>query len=150
MRICSFILAGAALAASALAEQKLGKPLTLTKSMAVGDVLANPAPLTGKTVQVKGKVSEVCQMAGCWMSLTGDGKALRIKVKDGEIEFPKDSIGKMAIAEGTLEKMELSREQMIARAKHEAEEQGRKFDPKSIKSGSTIYQIQGVGALLLD
>ena len=68
MRICTFILA-AALATSALAEQKLGKPLTLTKSMAVGDVLANPAPLAGKTVQVKGKVSEVCQMAGCWMSL---------------------------------------------------------------------------------
>ena len=149
MRICTFILA-TALATSALAEQKLGKPLTLTKSMAVGDVLANPASLAGKTVQVKGKVSEVCQMAGCWMSLTGDGKALRIKVNDGDIVFPKESIGKMAIAEGTLEKMELSREQMIARAKHEAEEQGRKFDPKSIKRGSTIYQIQGAGAVLLD
>ena len=56
----------------------------------------------------------------------------------------------MAIAEGKLEKMELSREELISRAKHEAEEQGRKFDPKSVKAGKTIYQIQGIGAVLLD
>lgn len=118
--------------------------------MTVADVMANPSPLAGKTVQVKGKISEVCQMAGCWMSLVDGENVLRIRVNDGDIVFPKESVGKMAIAEGKLEKMQLSREQMIARAKHEAEEQGRKFDPKSVKGGKTIYQIQGVGAVLLD
>ena len=34
--------------------------------------------------------------------------------------------------------------------KHEAEEQGRKFNAGSVKSGSTIYQIQGTGALILE
>lgn len=150
MRTRVLILFGAALAVPAFAEQKLGKPLTLPKPTAVAAVLSDPEPFAGKTVQVKGKVAEVCQMAGCWMSLTDEGKSLRIKVNDGDIVFPKDSVGKMAIAEGKLEKMELTREQMIARAKHEADEQGRKFDPKSIKSGKTIYQIQGVGAILLD
>ena len=150
MRTTAFVLTLLAVPVSTLAAEKLGKPLTLAKPMMVADVMANPSPLAGKTVQVKGKISEVCQMAGCWMSLVDGENVLRIKVNDGDIVFPKDSVGKMAIAEGKLEKMELCREQMISRAKHEAEEQGRKFDPKSVKAGKTIYQIQGVGAVLLD
>jgi hypothetical protein len=35
-------------------------------------------------------------------------------------------------------------------ARHEAEEQGRKFDPASIQAGKVLYQIQGTGAVLLD
>jgi hypothetical protein len=101
---------------------------------------------------VKGKVTEVCQMMGCWMSLADPetGQLLKIKVDDGDIVFPKDSIGKMAIAEGKLTKLELTREQAIQTAKHEAEEQGRKFNPASVTKGVTIYQIQGVGAQILD
>ena len=41
-------------------------------------------------------------------------------------------------------------EQAVAKAKHTAEEQGRKFDPASVKSGTTIYQIEGTGAQLLN
>ena len=133
------------------ADQKLGQPLTAKESLTLTALYAKPDPLVGKTVQVKATVTEVCQAMGCWMSLSDtDGHTLRIKVDDGVIVFPKDSVGKTAIAEGKLEKMELTRDQMIARAKHEAEEQGRKFDPKSIKIGKTIYQIQGVGAVVLD
>lgn len=146
--VCVFTLL--TLPFSIFAVQKLGKPLTLDKPMTVADVMANPSSLAGKMVQVKGKISEVCQMAGCWMSLVDGENILRIKVNDGDIVFPKESVGKMAIAEGKLEKMELTRDQMIARAKHEADEQGRKFDPKSVKAGKTIYQIQGVGAMVLD
>ena len=134
------------------AEVKLGKPLTLTESVSVDKLLAKPDDFVGKTVQVKGKVTEVCQMMGCWM-LLGDpetGKTVKIKVDDGVIVFPKDAAGKMVIAEGKLVKLELTKEQVIARAKHEAEEQKRKFDPSKIKSGETIYQIEGAGAVLLD
>jgi len=100
---------------------------------------------------VKGKVTEVCQMMGCWMNLTdGSGKMIRIKVEDGDITFPKDSVGKMAVAEGKLTRSELSKEQVIAVAKHEADEQGRKFDPASVKDGKTVYQIAGTGAIILE
>ena len=111
-----------------------------------------PAAYVGKTIQVKGKITEVCQMMGCWMNLADPetGKLLKIKVNDGDIVFPKDSIGKLAIAEGKLVKIELTREQAVEKAKHEAEEQGRKFNPASVKSGATIYQIQGTGALILE
>ena len=77
-------------------------------------------------------------------------KALRFKVKDGEILFPKNSAGRNVVAEGVLKKIELTQQQAVAWAKHEAEERGEKFDAAKIKSGMTMYQIQGSGAVLLD
>ena len=104
----------------------------------------------GKVVLVKGRVTEVCAKMGCWMQLTDAGKAVLIKVNDGEIVFPQSAIGKTAVAEGKLTRLELTKEQAVARAKHEAEERGTKFDPATVKSGATIYQIQGTGAVILD
>lgn len=133
------------------AEEKLGKPLTAKESISLSTLFAEPAPLVGKTVQVKARVTEVCQMMGCWMNLTDDqGHLLRIKVEDGVIVFPKDSIGKTAIAEGKLEKREMTREALVEQGKHEAEESGRKFDPSTVKAGKTIYELAGSGAVILE
>ena len=117
-----------------------------------GTIKAAPEQYVGKTLLVKGKVTEVCQKMGCWMNLVdpATGKMIRIKVKDGEIVFPKDAVGKMAIAEGTVSKSELTKDQVIAQMKHEAEANKKKFDPASVKSGKTVYQIQGTGAIVLD
>ena len=118
------------------ATLNLGGPLTLTQPDPVDKIASAPAAYVGKTIQVKGKITEVCQMMGCWMNLADPetGKLLKIKVDDGDIVFPKDSIGKLAIAE----------------ARHEAEEQRRKFNPASVKSGATVYQIQCTGATILE
>jgi hypothetical protein len=139
-----------AMAACAMAAEKFGKGLTLSQPTPVATILASPDQYVGKTVQVRGKVSEVCTMMGCWMQLIDNKDGMRIKVNDGEIMFPKTAVGKTATAEGMLKKLVLSKEQAIARAKHEAEEQGRKFDPASVKSGGVIYQVQGTGAVLVD
>ena len=141
-----------ALAVSLLsaAEIKLGKPLTVKEPMPLASLLAKPSDYVGKTVQVKGKITEVCQMMGCWMDLVNDeGQKVRIKVNDGEVEFPKDAAGKVAVAEGRFDKIELTREQAVARAEEEAKESGRKFDPAKVKGPATIYQIQGTGAVIL-
>jgi len=150
MKLFSVLLLTAAFALPA--TLKIGSPLTLKDPVAVGKVAAAPETYVGKTVQVKGKVTEVCQMMGCWMSLSDaeTGKLLRVKVNDGDMVFPKEAVGKMAVAEGKLVKIELTREQAVEQAKHEAEEQGRKFSPGSVKGGITIYQIQGTGALILE
>jgi len=140
--VCAVALAG---------EIRLGKPLTQPQPVPIGKILSAPDSFVGKTVQVKGKVTEVCEMAGCWINLVDSAnQSLRVKVNDGEIAFPQTSVGRLAIAEGKFVKFALTREQAAARAKHEAEEQGRKFDPASVKTGTTIYQIQGSGALILD
>lgn len=131
------------------AEVKLGKPLTLKQSTPIAALADSPEQYVGKTVQAKGKVTEVCQMMGCWMNLADEsGKLVRIKVKDGEIVFPKDSVGKTAAAEGKFTKLELTKEQAIAQKKHEAEANGRKFDPAGVTGPVTIYQINGSGAVI--
>jgi hypothetical protein len=140
-----------ALAAGAAAETRLGKPLTLNEPIPIDKLMAGADKYLGKTVQVKGTVRDVCRMMGCWMEIAdASGKSVRIKVKDGAIVFPKTSVGKTATAEGTFSKLELTKEQAIAQARHEAEANGRTFDPASIKGGVTIYQIQGAGAVILD
>ncbi|MBI4877056.1 MAG: DUF4920 domain-containing protein [Acidobacteria bacterium] len=134
------------------AEIKLGKPLQVKETTPIAAINADPAAFVGKTVQVKGKVVELCQKMGCWMNLAdpSGGKPVRIKVKDGEIVFPKTAAGKLALAEGVVAKLELTKEQAIAQARHEAEENGRKFDPASVAAGVTIYQINGTGAVILE
>ncbi len=140
-----------ALAAALASGQKLGKPLTLKEPVTLAALLANPDASVGKTVQVQGKVTEVCEMMGCWMNLTdADGHLLRIKVEDGDIVFPKAAIGKQAVAEGVLQKEEMSKEKLIEQMKHEAEENGRKFDPAKVKAGKTVYTIAGTGAVVLE
>jgi hypothetical protein len=133
------------------AETRLGKPLSLTEPLPLAKILASPDSYVGKIVQVKGKASEVCEMMGCWINLVEErNQSMRIKVNDGEMVFPRSAVGKTVVAEGKLTKFELTREQAVARARHEAEEQGRKFNAASVKSGLIVYQIQGAGALILD
>ena len=147
MKILLSLLAAALLLSAA--EIKLGKPLTAKERVTIANLSEHPADYVDKTVQTKGKIAEVCQMMGCWMVLTNeDGQKVRIQVEDGVIVFPKDSAGKTAVAEGKFTKTELTREQAVAQAKEEAEEKGRKFDPDSVKSGTTIYQIQATGAVI--
>jgi len=81
---------------------------------------------------------------------TATGAAVRIQVNDGEIVFPKDSVGKIAIAEGTFTETKLTREQAVERARRQAEEQGRKFDPSTVKGPVTSYQVEGAGAIILE
>jgi hypothetical protein len=132
------------------AETKLGKPLTVNEPMPLATLLAHPDDYVGKVVQVKGKIVEVCQEAGCWMELTNEaGQKVRIKVKDGEIVFPKDGAGKVAVAEGRFAKIVLTKEQAIERAKEAAKEHGKPFDPSTVTGPVTTYQIQGSGAAIL-
>lgn len=141
-----------AIAALAMADTPLGKPLTLKQTTPINDLAADPGKFVGKTVQAKGKVAEVCQKMGCWMNLVDPESArmVRIKVKDGEIIFPKEALGKMAVAEGRMVKLELTMEQAAAMAKHEAEENGKAFDPGIVTGPKTIYQIRATGAVILD
>lgn len=135
---------------AAAADEKLGAPLTIKEQTPIAGLMAKPVRYVGRTVQVKGKVTDVCQKMGCWIMLTdpATGAAVRIKANDGEIIFPKESVGKTAIAEGVFKQVRLTRQQAVERAQHEAEEQGRKFDPSTVKGPSTTYQIQCAGATI--
>jgi hypothetical protein len=88
-------------------------------------------------------------MAGCWILVAGDeGPEIRVKVKDGEIVFPKELKDRGVVAQGVFRKLTLTREQALASAAHEAEERGLPFDPETADVSTTIYQIEGSGAVV--
>src|SRR5271157_2949759 len=155
MRLMSGLILAACLAPALplfALDENLGAPLTLKTQTPIAELLAKPARFVGRSVQVKGKITAVCQKMGCWMMLSdvATGASIRIKVNDGEIVFPKESVGRVAVAEGSFREIKLTRAQAAERARHEAEEQGSKFDPASVKGPVTIYQIQGTGAVILE
>ena len=127
-----------------------GEPLTGAEKVAISELLANPDPYVGKTVQVEGLVTGVCKKRGCWISLASDKEfeEIRIKAQDGVIVFPVEAKGRQAVAEGVFSKIELTLEQTLEQAEHHAEEHGEEFDPSSITEPAVWYQIDVTGAVI--
>lgn len=128
----------------ASASQSFGQAFDFAKSgsVTVAQVLAKPAEFLQQPFTVQGKIDAVCQKKGCWMQLSAGGnKPLKIKVRDGDMEFPMSARGKQALATGQLVKIELdlesSREQLAAQAK----EQGKSFDPSTVTSAVVNWQL---------
>lgn len=102
MRLLLGLVAAALLLCAA--DAKFGKPLTLDKQTPIATILATPADYAGKTVQVKGKITDMCKEMGCWLEIADEnGKKIRFNSHD-TIFFPKDSPGKTVIAEGKVVK----------------------------------------------
>ena len=129
-------------------SEKYGRDLTLKEKTEISKILSAPEEFVGKTVLVEGEVLDVCQMAGCWMELKSDAKdqKIKIKVKDGDIVFPVEAKGKNAVVEGTVYKIELTKEEAVEYYEHVAAEQGTEFDPATVTGPVTFYQIKGLGA----
>ncbi len=127
-----------------------GDGITLEKMTSVSELLENGDAYVGQRVQVRGMIVDVCASRGCWIYVAGEKpfEKIRVKVKDGEIIFPLEARGIEAVVEGTLEKFDLSREEVIQRKRHHAEEQGKEFDPATVTSGKIFFQIRGLGALI--
>ena len=128
--------------------EKLGKEITLKEKTSISKILDAPEEFIGKDVLVEGEILDVCAMAGCWMELKSDveNQKIKIKVKDGDIVFPVEAKGKTAIVEGTVYKIDLTKEEALNYYEHVAEEQGFAFDPSTVTGPVTIYQIKGLGA----
>jgi len=131
---------------------KYGNGVTITEVISSSELVARADELDGQRVRVEGEVLEVCKKAGCWMNLAGDqpGSNLRIKVTDGEIVFPSEAEGRYAVAEGLVKKMPLSLDETRSYLAHEAEEQGREFDPAGVTEAITVVRIDGLGAMIRD
>src|SRR5262245_49562963 len=83
------------------ADAKYGKPLTLKEPITLAALMSKPDDYVGKTVLVKAKITQVCQIMGCWLELANEeGQHVRFEAHEVEISFPKDCVGKTAIAEG--------------------------------------------------
>ncbi len=151
--IVLLLLLAATLGASSVEEtQAYGAGVDLDQTTAIGDILKNPEAWVGKQVRVEGKVEGVCPKKGCWMELQSpDDQHLRIKVDDDVIVFPPEAAGRWAVAQGTVELRELTREQYTGWLQHQAEELGEDFDPASVGEGPyRLVQVRGTGAEIVE
>jgi hypothetical protein len=130
--------------------KKYGKDLTVKEKTAIADILKNPKEFEGKRILIEGEIDEVCQKMGCWIKVKDktSKEAMLFKVDDGVIEFPKEVKGKKVKAEGVLFVKVSTKEELIKQGEHEAEEQGKKFDPSTITGPRTVIRINGEGAVI--
>jgi len=142
------LLCVATVPATAQEPTAVGGPLTLVESVGIGELLADPESYVGKTVQVRGQITDVCPRMGCWVDIEDGDKTIRFKVNDGEIVFPVEAKGRRIVAEGVLMRIEMTREEAVGYARHLAEEKDEPFDPASVTGPMKIYQIQGAGAVM--
>jgi len=131
---------------------KFGAGVTLTETTSVDAILADPNAYKGKTVRVEGMVVDVCAKRGCWFELASStpGQKLKFKVTDGEMVFPVDAKGKIAVAQGEISVRELTLEETKQNAEYEAKEYGKAYDPASITAPKAIVRIDGTGAVFRD
>ena len=126
--------------------QTFGKPLSIKKAVSLQEALQQPAKYQNQKVLLEGKISDVCQMKGCWMMLSDGDRAIRIKFEGYSFFVPKDSRGKKVRAEGRLIQETLSEEM----ARHYAAEQSTKSDPSEIKRPQRVVTFEAAGVAILD
>lgn len=143
---CAAVVLSASLAAAGATTY--GKPLTVKETTKVSDILAKPEQFDGKRVKIEGPVVDVCQMRGCWIKIGGDRdfESLTFKVDDGVIVFPMSARGKTALVEGVVSVTTQSVEEQKKHGEHMAKEQGKAFDPASVKGPKTVILLKGEGA----
>ena len=151
----SLLIAGLTLicAGSVLAVEvrDFGEPLTSgLEATPIEQIVADPDSWLGKHVRIEGRVSGVCAHQGCWLDLVStDDSTLRVKVDDGVIVFPQDALGLEATAEGTVEILEMDREQYEGWMRHQAEERGEEYDPMELDEGPhRVVRLRGLGATI--
>jgi len=148
MLIVLFVFISCSLIFAQSEEEKLGEGITLTEKTSISDILSDPESFLDQVVLIEGEVVDVCPKMGCWMELKSDSeeKIIKVKVKDGDIVFPMEAIGKTAVVEGKVYKIELTEDEAVGYMEHLAEEKGQEFDPSTVKGPMIIYQIKGIGA----
>lgn len=114
----------------------------------IEEILEDPDAWAGKKVQIAGEISGVCARQGCWIDITSPEDAtLRVKVDDGVIVFPHESMGRQAVAEGEVEILDMEPDKYEAWLRHVAEEEGREFDPGEMGEGPyRIVRLKGLGS----
>lgn len=80
-----------------------GATITAENAIAYDDVMAKMNNVDSLPMKVTGKVKEVCQKKGCWMTLVSDQPGypeMRVTFKDYAFFMPKDLSGKRVVVDG--------------------------------------------------
>lgn len=111
-------------AVAAPAGQSIGAAVTPEGAISYDELIGRMAAADSLAVRISGKVSEVCQTKGCWMTLVSDQPGqpeMRVTFKDYGFFMPKDIVGKKVVMDG-FARMETT---SVDELRHYAEDAGK-------------------------
>lgn len=121
-----------------------GEAFTVEETVAAADVLAAPDGFVDKSILVEGRVTQVCQKAGCWMVVAEGDKSMRVLMKDHGFAVDKNAAGSDCRVEGTVVAKAKDPE-AVAHFKSESE------DPTQVpeeQMGDTVYELVATGVAI--
>ena len=127
-------------------RRHFGAPFALTEAVTVSEILSRPADFVDQPVQVKGRVADVCQKAGCWMVITEGEQTVRVSMKDHSFSVAKDGAGSTCQVEGTLVAKTVDPE-FVAHLEGESEKP-ELMPEKDAAAGETVYELEATGVAL--
>jgi hypothetical protein len=149
-KILTFVASGVAIAKPApkkLDEARydhFGAGIVEGAATSMADAVKDPAKFTGKTVRLEGKIDEICQVKGCWMTM-GDAKnPIMVKFKDYGFFMPKDASGRTAIIEGTM----AMKQETVEQTKHYLEDAGKTEEAAKVTEGRKILTFVANGVAI--
>ena len=89
-------------AAPAPAPNQFGAPLGKSPVVSLADIVRESGKYAKTTVKTEGKVTAVCQAAGCWMEIADATGSAHIRMSGHSFFVPKSASGRQARVEGTV------------------------------------------------
>ncbi|MFI0427904.1 DUF4920 domain-containing protein [Mariniflexile sp. HMF6888] len=131
------------------AYQSFGKRITVAETMELSVMASRYKSMqAGDSIhaKMKAKVIDVCQVKGCWMTLSlKNGNEVMVKFKDYGFFVPKDIAGKEVVVNGNAFVNEVSVEEQ----RHYAEDAGKTADDiASITQPKRTFSFEADGVLI--
>jgi len=117
-----FLIAGIYTSENALAQKNYGAQIDDKGAISMQELEKQMEGKKEMDAKVEGKVLEVCQAKGCWMTLEkSDGTTMRVTFKDYGFFVPKNISGKTVVVNGTASVTTTT----VAEQQHYAEDGGK-------------------------
>jgi hypothetical protein len=133
---------------NASVEKEFGAKIDTTYAITVSDLNNNMLGKKELECTVIGKITDVCQSAGCWLNLENpNGSPIMVRMKDHDFFVPKDIAGRMVYLQG-LAFVDTTSVEML---QHYAEDAGKsKEEILAITEPKTEVVIEAKGVVLLN
>jgi len=123
-----------------------GEKITADNAIAVSELKTKMGDQEKMDVKIKGEIVEVCQNKGCWVTVKlPSGEDMRVKFGEDAFFVPKNSSGKQAVMEGTIEKEVIS----VDEQRHYLEDAGKpKEEIMAITTPDTTLSFNAKGIIV--
>ncbi len=129
-------------------EQFFGEKINNDGSIAYGEMMSQMTGKDSLETKVRGTVSAVCQVKGCWMTIADQsGQEMRVRFKDYGFFMPKDIAGREVVFSGKAYREVTSVEDL----RHYAEDDGKSAEEiAAITEPEEEINFLASGVILLD